>query len=344
MVKVGLLDDVEQAEFLSSLNTVSSQMGFDGSRLRPEAFLEKYGHLRPGTYDINSPRYDEAPDQYFDWSNSLADHETPEESEFALSLRQLGDIERLLAQHGLEHNVLSLFQFLKCAIEGREQAKFVFTRSLSHAMTLIRELGAEHGLSTDDCSYLDAQCVRQLYSSGSSIPETLRRSVEEGRMRFEQAKQVILPPLITSPNDVYQFHLPASDPNFITLGRVVAPVRSLDDPRDKLPGAFCSFRAPTLVMTGSFLIVSADWSRCTVHQFTHGHPRERTWYSGCDRCRTSTLRAVARSRVTGGGLCESSSSHSARQIQGKQSPSGCSVNPNGVRAEGLCFHSSSRGD
>ncbi len=237
MVTVGVLDRVEMASFLASLDTVSSQMSVDGDRLRPSAFLEKYGHLRPGTYDITSPRYDEAPEQYFDWSTprgELTHHEVPE---FALSLRQLGELESLLQQHGLEHNVLSLFHFLKSAIEGREHAKFVFTRSLSLAMTLIRELGAEHTLTVEDCSFLDVACLRQLYTSGVNVSETLHRSVVEGRERYERTQQILLPPLIGNPEDVYRFHLSPSDPNFITLGRVTAPVSSLEDDRVLLSGS-----------------------------------------------------------------------------------------------------------
>lgn len=237
MVTVGVLDRVEMASFLASLDTVSSQMSVDGDRLRPGAFLEKYGHLRPGTYDITSPRYDEAPDLYFDWNTprgELSRHEVPE---FTLSLRQLGELESLLQQHGLEHNVLSLFHFLKSAIEGREHAKFVFTRNLSLAMTLIRELGAEHRLSVEDCSFLDIACLRQLYTSGIDISTTLHRSAAEGRERCERTQQILLPPLIGTPEDVYRFHLSPSDPNFITLGRVTAPVSSLDDDRTQLPGS-----------------------------------------------------------------------------------------------------------
>ncbi len=237
MVTVGVLDRVEMASFLASLDTVSSQMSVDGDRLRPAAFLEKYGHLRPGTYDITSPRYDDAPEQYFDWSMARVERCEDDEPEFALSLRQLGQLESLLQQHGLEHNVLSLFHFLKSAIEGREHAKFVFTRNLSLAMSLIRELGAEHGMSLEDCSFLDIACIRQLYTSGVDVAETLHRSAAEGRRRYERTQQVLLPPLISSPDDVYRFHIPPSEPNFITLGRVTAPVRSLDDDRALLPGS-----------------------------------------------------------------------------------------------------------
>ena len=237
MVSVGIIDRTEMENFLASLNTVSSQMSDDGDQLRPAAFLEKYGHLRPGTYDITSPRYDEAPEQYFDWSSPHRERPDHQEQEFSLSLRQLGALESQLTQHGLKHNVLSLFHFLKSAIEGREHAKFVFTRSLSLALTLIRDLGAEHGLSVEDCSFLDVGCLQQLYSSGVDVAETLHRSVEHGRKRFDQSQQLLLPPLITAPEDVYRFHLSPSDPNFITLGRITAPVRQLDDDRELLPGS-----------------------------------------------------------------------------------------------------------
>ncbi len=237
MVTVGVLDRTEMASFLGTLDTVSSQISEDGNRLRKGAFLEKYGHLRPGTYDITSPRYDEAPDQYFDWSTQRPSDHRNREPEFALTLRQLKQLENLLQHHGLEHNVLSLFQFLKSAIEGREHAKFLFTRNLSLAMSLVRELGEEYGLSVDDCSYLDINVLRQLYASGANVAETLNRSVGDGKERYARTQQILLPPLISSPEDVYGFHVSASDPNFITQGRVTAPVRSLDDDLSLLPGS-----------------------------------------------------------------------------------------------------------
>ena len=49
--------------------TVSRQLSIDRFNLEKEKFLEFYGHLRPGTYDILSPRYDEKPEIYFDWED-----------------------------------------------------------------------------------------------------------------------------------------------------------------------------------------------------------------------------------------------------------------------------------
>ena len=47
------------------MDTVSSAMNRDREELSMVSFLKKYGHLRPGTYDITSLRYDEAPELYF---------------------------------------------------------------------------------------------------------------------------------------------------------------------------------------------------------------------------------------------------------------------------------------
>ena len=68
-VEVGVFSAEEGATFMASVDTVVSRMGQDFVQLPKADFLARYGHLRPGTYDILSPRYDEAPDLYFDWSS-----------------------------------------------------------------------------------------------------------------------------------------------------------------------------------------------------------------------------------------------------------------------------------
>jgi hypothetical protein len=69
-IEVGVLNAEEGAAFMASVDTVGSRIGRDFAQLPKADFLARYGHLRPGTYDILSPRYDEAPDLYFDWSSA----------------------------------------------------------------------------------------------------------------------------------------------------------------------------------------------------------------------------------------------------------------------------------
>jgi hypothetical protein len=68
LVTVGLFSQADHDAFLGGVSTVSRQLARDRSTLDRTTFLARYGHLRPGTYDVLSPRYDEAPEVYFDWT------------------------------------------------------------------------------------------------------------------------------------------------------------------------------------------------------------------------------------------------------------------------------------
>ena len=233
-VAVGVLSPEEHATFMASVDTVGSRIGHDFSHKTKAEFLARYGHLRPGTYDILSPRYDEAPDLYFDWTGARAD--SAGQPRFALSIEQLRHIEKLLKEHQLEIDVLGLIEFVKAGIEGREYAKFVFTKSLSDALSLIRQLGEEYGLSLEDCAYLDYDSIRTLYSESGSVRERLLESIARGRERHALTRNLVLPPVIASPEEVFAFHLPPSQPNFITRKSVTAPVASVTDPPESFAG------------------------------------------------------------------------------------------------------------
>jgi phosphohistidine swiveling domain-containing protein len=233
-VEVGVLNAGEAATFMASVDTVGSRIGQDLAQLSKADFLARYGHLRPGTYDILSPRYDEAPDLYFDWSSSRPEASPP--PRFTLSIGQLRRIEQLLREHELEIDVLSLIEFIKAGIEGREYAKFVFTRSLSDALSLIRQLGEDHGLSAEDCAFLNYDAIRTLYSESGSVREALLESVADGRKRHALTRNLVLPPIIASPAEVFAFHLPPSQPNFITRKSVTAGVASISDPPESFAG------------------------------------------------------------------------------------------------------------
>jgi adenylylsulfate kinase-like enzyme/phosphohistidine swiveling domain-containing protein len=233
-VEVGVLSAEEAATFMASVDTVGSRIGQDFAQLPKAEFLARYGHLRPGTYDILSPRYDEAPDLYFDWSSVRPTASAP--PRFALSIEQLRRIEQLLKEHELDIDVLSLIEFIKAGIEGREYAKFVFTRSLSDALSLIKRLGEDHGLSAEDCAFLDYDTIRTLYSESGSVREALRESVAHGRERHALTRNLVLPPIIASPDEVFAFHLPPSQPNFITRKSVTAPTASIGDPPETFAG------------------------------------------------------------------------------------------------------------
>ncbi len=226
LVAVGVLTAEERDRFINSLDAISSQLPRDLATMDKSTFLNKYGHLRPGTYDILSKRYDEAPEDYFDWESRT---ETPHKKEqFRLTLQQMKTIGKLLDEHGLENDVIGLFEFLQAGIELRESSKFEFTRNLSDALALIADYGQIHGFSRDDLSYMNIDAIYELYRSSADPKEVLARSIETGKKQYEKTCSIVLPPLITGEDDVWAFELPETEPNYITQKRIQAEVSDAD--------------------------------------------------------------------------------------------------------------------
>lgn len=219
MVNIGILSSKEYQEFMNDVNTVSSNMGNDFNILSREAFLEKYGHLRPGTYDINSPRYDEEPDVYFDWDKENSSGGAGKRL-FRLALDQLGRLENVLKENGLNNNVLELMDFIKNVIEGREYGKFIFTRNLSMAIQMAGELGEKYGIPREDMAYVDIHTILDMYAAPKDIGEVFRDAVRAGKKGYAVTKTITLPPLVLEPSDVWYFYYPDTEPNYITLGNV----------------------------------------------------------------------------------------------------------------------------
>lgn len=214
MVAVGVLTEEERAQYMGGLSTVGKNIARDFTSMGPREFLKEYGHLRPGTYDICSPRYDQGRERYFDFSQNGG--EGREEAPFRLSLEQLERLQHMLEGHRLKTDVLSLFRFIRQAIEGREYGKFVFTRTLSDTLELLAELGGQYGLSREEMSYVTIQRVMEAYSRTADMGQVLRASIQDGQGLEKTANSIALPPLLWHEEQIYSFFLPDGSPNFIT--------------------------------------------------------------------------------------------------------------------------------
>ncbi len=237
MMEVGILNEQDYERFMRSLDTIRSQMTFDFLNIDKKTFLSKYGHLRPGTYNILSMRYDETPDYYFDWSQYDENVETDNQDEFSMSLLQMNELESSLKKHGLEQDVISLLNFIKGAIEGREYSKFVFTKSISDVMLLFVEFASQFDISRDELSFADIGVIERLHSSCDDPENIIRNSIIEGREKYETTCRITLPPLINSSKDVFAFHLPVNSPNYITLKTITAKVATEDIDHNSLHGS-----------------------------------------------------------------------------------------------------------
>src|SRR3989338_722547 len=217
LVAINIINQTQYDLFMSSVNSISSKMLWDNAHLSKSEFLVKYGHLRPGTYDILSPRYDEAPDLYFDWSSRKRnDCNASQHTSFALTIEQLRKIQAFIDSDHLQITVLELLEFIKTAIEAREYSKFAFSRSVSEFLKILTQSAEQYNISKEDCAYVDLHSIMSLYSSSVDPVDTFCKSIAIGKNRYHLTQAITLPPLITSAREVWSFEQPETTPNFIT--------------------------------------------------------------------------------------------------------------------------------
>ena len=234
LVAVGVFSQADYDAFIGGVYTVSGQLLRHRATLDRTTFLARYGHLRPGTYDILSPRYDEAPELYFDWSQRMPMPEPV--APFSVTMPQMREVVRLLEAHGLQPDPVGLFDFLQAGIELRELSKFHFTRNLSDALALITECGAQWGFTREDLAYCDIAAFKELHVAAADPKGALLRSIEQGKARHAETLKISLPHLIAKAADVWAFEWPETEPNFITQKQVTAPVVGSYD-RERLDDA-----------------------------------------------------------------------------------------------------------
>lgn len=212
----------EYNSFLSTLNTVSKQQVLDIGSLSKKDFLSTYGHLRPGTYDILSPCYAEEYDTYF---NNCTNN-THKTEYFHFSSIQKKKIEELILINGLNTNFENLLIFITESIEGREYAKFEFTKHLSQILKYIEELGGRFDFAKEDLAHLDIQEILNLYSTldNRDVKNIFNENIEKNKQFYQYTKAIKLPSVIVNPEDIYYYHTENTNGNFITLKKIKSVV------------------------------------------------------------------------------------------------------------------------
>ncbi len=229
----GVITAPRLALFKRSLQTVTSDLMIDYDRvvrseIQREAFMKKYGHLRPGTYDITSLRYDERADLFAQAQVSRGGGIT---EGFRLSSQEEKSINRLLGEAGITGvDGVELFEYARRAITGREWGKFVFTRNLSDALEILLRWGEGEGLSRDDLSYLQWDELTALLRDPllDHVDRHFIGKAEERRSDLRAAQALKLGYLLRNVSDMYVVPLSRSIANFIGSGRIEAPVQVLD--------------------------------------------------------------------------------------------------------------------
>lgn len=230
LVKKGTITQQFYDELFSSIRTVATEISDDfgklcSGELTKESFLKDYYHLRPGTYDITSLRYDNN-SNLLQQSNKVF---TEEKKYFSLTENDANRITAELSRSGLNFNANYLIEFVKKATEAREKAKFEFTKNLSDALELISKAGEQWGFTRKEISSLG---VQDLFTSNDKVSHW--KEVILSREQDRSINGVLqLPSIILSEEDFDIVRHYSAKPNFITQKQARSQVVNITNIGDK---------------------------------------------------------------------------------------------------------------
>ncbi len=233
MVRQDILSQERVEEFKASFSTVLGEFAEDSQKygkgeLSSEDYLNMYGHLRPGTYDIQALPYHARNDLNFPENSSIqyAGHEC-----FQLTADETLKIDQAFQELGFDAlNAQAFMDYSAKAIQGREYAKFIFTKSVSAVLDAIGSWGQENELDLEGLSLLKIEDILDtaVYSYREDAKTDLREQIDLSRDELKSDRLVKLGYLIRDTRDLYVIPVHRSSPNFITDKRIESEIIHLN--------------------------------------------------------------------------------------------------------------------
>jgi glutamine kinase len=237
LAKQGALTSTRLDLFFNSIESIATELVSDVGRyyngiMDKEIFLEKFGHLRPGTYDITSLNYSENFENYFSHRQQSQKHGYVNENEtFHLTDSERNAINERLLEYEFSFDAEELFDFSRQAITLREYGKYEFTKSINNIFNIIIEIGSQMGFSRDDLSFLSiGDFLSNVYTiNPADIKDKYTKTIHENKKEYARNRLVRLPHILISPDSIDVIRLPENRPNYITQGKVTAEIVQLDN-------------------------------------------------------------------------------------------------------------------
>ena len=211
-------------QFLNSLSTPLSEiqqdlLDYSNGKLSKYLFLNKYGHLRPGTYDITALRYD-MNNKFFE---DVKFHKPRRSSSNWITHNT--KLLQKIKKSPLEFDSVDFFSFVKNSLEQREFLKFEFTKNLSLSLEIIVRAASQLGFSRTDLTFLEITDILKLLDFDKQ--KTIRywnQKIIQNKKNHYLNNMIILPPLITSKHDFEYIQFFKPKPNFVTSKKIKSEI------------------------------------------------------------------------------------------------------------------------
>ena len=233
LAAIGVIQPQKLEHFKSSINSVATEFvedlnKFFENEIKYELLMEKYGHLRPGTYNIESPRYDQ-----MEKFSHLRPSKRKTPSELCIfETSDFANIEKAFKKFGLDKlSADSFIEYARNAIEMREASKFVFSKILSCVLEITAEYAVSLGLGRAEISLFSIQEIISFAEHKNLKVEKTKISedVDQRKKIRNIEKCVTLPLLLFDAENTLVAPFFTNQPNFITNGIVSGPVKFIDE-------------------------------------------------------------------------------------------------------------------
>lgn len=219
-------------EFYLSLETISKDINNDYIKSLKKKnfknFFIKYGHLRPSTYSISVKNYRENLKNYF--SNNLKNLSIKKSHKFIIKKNELNLINKHFKKHKLSFKFDQFIQFSRNAIEGRETAKLIFSKSIDEIFKNLKILAKEINLDFEEFEHLDINLILKSFSSleQEKLKKLLIQNIQSNKKSYNFSKNLKMPDVIINKHDFSFFYENIKKGNYITEKKISGDIISFN--------------------------------------------------------------------------------------------------------------------
>ena len=225
-VKEKILTEKRYNLFMKGVYSISKEFDDDiNNEKNKKTLVKKYGHLRPGTYEISNKAYWE--DSNFYLKSNLKVKKITKKIKFIPTKEEYQKIKKFLLDINSSLSVDELISFFYKAIEFREFVKFEFTKNLSAGLNCLIKFGQVNQITRNELSFINIKDLKN-YKNTLSFKNT--KEVIKKRMEDHNLTNLInLPSMITSNKDFFVYEQSQSIPNYITRISTTADLILIDN-------------------------------------------------------------------------------------------------------------------
>ncbi|XOV79296.1 MAG: PEP/pyruvate-binding domain-containing protein [Aestuariibacter sp.] len=229
LVNTGRLSSDRASQLERSVKTVAGEFIdaqgelCEGS-ISETVFMAKFGHLRPGAYDISAFRYDERPELFTSVVTKTSSPKTDAGINFVFSEMEKEILTPSLKEK-LDLTLREFESFYRFAVKQREYGKFMFTKALSDALSNIKIWALDNNTGVESAQYLTVNQLADIALNAAHYNEgSLDAVVSNAKLQAKLDKAIILPDFISESADIDVVNQSLASPNFVSEQVVTAPL------------------------------------------------------------------------------------------------------------------------